>query len=283
MKEILKKIYKEKFIQNVSDFNFAKFYYFIDDKQIFGISKDIITDNELKLILTHYELLTEDILPEKSTNLIDFLFGKSKKIPDYKRIKYFFIKGISLFDEEIISEFDNLLKDVFKNYLSFIKIKNIYILLINDENDLLFEEILKSVESDFLVPIIGFESDFYRVDNTLPHCFQTDFKAFQNYKKTSKLLINKIDLIKHNLLNSIDKEVKHELKQYVLKSFVNDYEMLNVIKTYFTTNLNTTLAAKKCFMHRNTFINKIDKFIETTHFNIRNYDEAFIVYLTTIL
>src|SRR5690554_966838 len=214
--------------------------------------------------------------------LVDFLFGNKKKLPKFNKLKYFFIKFDNLEEEEVYLEIDELLKDLFKEYLCFFKKQNVYILIVSGKKDVYFSDVLKSIEGDFLIPTIGFESDYYHVDYNLPIYFQYDYQAFLEYKKNKNILLKKNDLIQGQILYTIDDNIKQELKKYVLKSYINDNEMLNVIKTYFKTNLNTTLAAKKCYMHRNTFINKIDKFIEVTQFNIRNYNEAFIVYLLII-
>ena len=284
MIETLKKIYKDNFIDNIVDYDFLNFHYFIDEKQyIFGISKKAISVNELKLILTHYKLLTKDIKPEKFDYIIDFLFGKRKNLPKFSKLKYYFIKFVNIPNEEEYIEVDNLFEDLFKEYLCYVKINNIYIIVVNETNGLYFLDILKSIESDFLIPTIGFESEFYQVDSNLPTYFQYDYHAFIKYNKTNNLLLNKTDLIKNQIFSNIDNKLKEKLKSYVLKSLINDTEMLNVVKTYFETNLNTTLASKLCYMHRNTFINKIDKFIEITQFNIRNYQEALIVYLSIII
>jgi len=61
MRDILKKIYKDKMISSFNNYDFKTFYYFIDENnQVFGISKSMMTDNELNLILSQYELLSEE-------------------------------------------------------------------------------------------------------------------------------------------------------------------------------------------------------------------------------
>ncbi|QVK17231.1 helix-turn-helix domain-containing protein [Mycoplasmatota bacterium] len=284
MKETLKKIYKDQLIESVSEYDFKKYYYFIDSNHhIFGISKNTITDNEFKMICSQYELLSEEIGLDKYQSIINYLFGVSDDDIKLKHLKYYMIKFMNVKDEETYQELNQLLIGSFDESTYLIKKQNIYIMVVDKDKDIQFIDILKSIESDFLIQIVGYESDFFDVNDSLPKYFQFDYKAFVSYKKTNHLVIHKTNLINNNILFNIDENIKKDIKSYILKDFQYDTEMLNVIKMYFETNFNSTLAAKKCYMHRNTFIHKIDKFIQQTHFNVRNYEDAFIVYLALVM
>ncbi len=283
MKDTLKKIYKSNLVESVSTYDFDHYYYFIGEDDVFGILKKCVSDNELKLILSQYELLSEEWGYQKHQKLMDFLFGNQKDIVDMEVIKYYFIKFMNIHDEDIYKDLNQLLSELFNERTYFIKKHNIYMIIVEGDMDIQFIDVLKSIEGDFFIQIIGFESDIYDVNLNLPKYFQFDFKAFQSYQKTDQLIIHKTDLLQNNLLSIMNQQLKDEIKTYILKDYIQDKEMLNVIKTYFKTNFNSTLAAKKCYMHRNTFINKIDKFIGQTHFNLRRYDEAFIVYLALVM
>lgn len=284
MKETLKKIYKHNFIEKVILYDFKNYYYFIDDNNhIFGISKNNITENEFKLILAFYEPFTEEESYVDYKDISDYLFGISKVMISLKKLKYYFIKFLGIIDEELYPELYQLLKDSFNEKAYLIKKKNVYIVCVEGDYDIQFKDILKSIESDFLVNLIGFESDLFEVNDLLPTYFIYDFNAFKAYRNTNKLVINKVDLLSIQILSQIDDNIKENIKSYILKEYINDSEILNIIKMYFETNFNSSLAAKNCYMHRNTFLNKIDKFTQVTHFNLRQYDEAFVVYLAIIM
>ena len=281
MKNTLKKIYQNHYLEDITHYDFTRFYYFIyDNEALFGIEKNALTDNELSMILSQFELLTSDKIFREAKNLLPFLFGDSKTLPEAKNLKYYFIKLLKTTDAEVILELESLLQELFNQHIAFLKYHNVYIIFYNKIKKIEFKQLLQSIESDFLLPIVGFESDYYLINQNLPAYFQYDLKLFRKFKDFHNLVVDKADLIKSSIYNHFSYDYLNELKQYVLKSLFNDQEMINVVKTYFETNFNTTLAANKCFMHRNTFINKIDKFIEHTHFNIRNYQEALIVYLS---
>ncbi len=284
MKEILKKLYKENFISVVNHYDFDQYYYFLDnEKTIFGILKNAMTDNELKLVLSHYELLSEEVFDEENKELFDYLFGKSTIDVPFSQLKYYFIKFLKVKDEETYSELTQLVKESFHETAYFIKKENIYIIVVNKDRDIQFVDILRSIESDFVIQLIGYESDLLEINDALPNYFQFDYHGFQSFNKTNHFIIHKIDLLQNRIFSVIDDKIKINIKQYILKEFFNDMEMLNVVRMYFNTNFNTTLAAKNCYMHRNTFINKIDKFSKQTHFDLRNFDEAFIVYLVIVM
>ncbi|MDF2699982.1 MAG: hypothetical protein K0Q49_1538 [Haloplasmataceae bacterium] len=283
MKEVIKKIYKDKMIDNVKQFNFNDYYYFIDDNSnIFGILKSNITHNEKELILANFSMFKDNDFYDESFKILEFLLGKSNEEVSIKNLKYYLIKFYNLTDVELQLELSNLLKASFEEAYVLMK-NNLFIILSNKDLEIDFESILKSIESDFLIKLIGYESDFYEVTDSLPNYFQIDYYSLVNYNNTNNLLLSKVNLLINNILLNIDDTNKQIIKSYILKEFVSDQEMISVIKMYFETNFNTTLAAKNCYMHRNTFLNKLDKFMQNTNYNLRNYADAFIVYLAIIM
>jgi len=284
MKEILKSIYGPSYIEPSNNYDFNKYYYFLDkDYSIFGIEKEKLTENELKLILSQFDLLGEDFGYEENKNLVNFLFNRTPILDNVKELKYYFIKFLDVKEQETISQLDELLRELYLTNTHFVKLSNIYIIIVTKNKDIEMKNTLQSIESDFLIPIIAFESDLYTVNEYLPHCFMFDLYGFKMYNNTQKLIIDKTDLLRNCILTTIDDQVRKDFKTYVLKNYLNDPEMMNIISTYFDTNFNLSLAAKKCYMHRNTLINKIDRFISDTNFNIRDYKEAMLVYLALIM
>ncbi|NMA30857.1 MAG: PucR family transcriptional regulator, partial [Candidatus Methanofastidiosa archaeon] len=51
-----------------------------------------------------------------------------------------------------------------------------------------------------------------------------------------------------------------------------------ILKVFFECNQNTSEASKRLYMHRNTLIQKLDKFYEETGFNPRRFKDAMIIY-----
>ena len=69
----------------------------------------------------------------------------------------------------------------------------------------------------------------------------------------------------------------------VAKAVKREHDMLKTIKTFFECNLNVSLAAKKLHMHRNSLQYRIDKFIEKTSIDIKQFKGALTVYLAILL
>ena len=130
-----------------------------------------------------------------------------------------------------------------------------------------------------MIKLLGFESDYYEVTPALPSIFQFDLDniIIEPYQKD--IIVSKAQLARRHLIHKMSDTDKNMVKSYMLRSFITDREMLHIIKVYFESNFNTSLAAKVCYMHRNTFLNKLDKFSNETNFNLKNYNDAFMVYL----
>ena len=107
----------------------------------------------------------------------------------------------------------------------------------------------------------------------------------KNLKKTKKLLLtipfnpnttylNANDLLYFEITESLDVDYKHK----ILQKYYHDNEMKNILKVYFESNQNTTEAAKKLYLHRNTLIQRLDKFYEETGYNPRRFKDAVIIY-----
>ena len=72
--------------------------------------------------------------------------------------------------------------------------------------------------------------------------------------------------------------MNEETKKNVLKDVYYDHELINIIRVFLECNMNTSKAADVLYMHRNTLINKLDKFIEITGYDIRYFRDAVIIY-----
>jgi DNA-binding protein Fis len=284
MKEVLKNLYKDQLITQVETYDFVNYDYFLDeDEQVFGIAKSVLGPNEKKLIGAYYEVIDEQYINNNQSSILKYLFGESKTSDEIKQIKYFLIKTFKPIERELIDDFIGLLKDSFAHEVLLTKRRNIYIILTRPEEDIDFYNLLKSIESDFMIPLMGFVSENAEVNENLPQSFQFNFNQLLTMSYSDDVLINKSSLSRHYLLKALEGIDKVFLKEYVLKGYQEDAEMLQVIKAYFESNFNTSLAAKICYMHRNTLINKIDRFTQDTNFNLRNYEDAFMVYLTILL
>jgi len=68
------------------------------------------------------------------------------------------------------------------------------------------------------------------------------------------------------------------IKRLVFKSYEKDFGMLNLLKVFIESDQNISLTAKLTFYHRNTIMQKLDRFAEITGFNVRKFKDAYLIY-----
>lgn len=284
MFEKLQAIYRSKLVTKIENYDFNTYVYFINEFNLpFGILKEALTDHEKQLIELNYTPIKEEHYDDASIQFINYLFGVDNHSITFDQVKYYFVKVFDDLDEEMESAFVELLKSFFNQQVMIQKRQSIYILVqTSQKDDVNFHDLLQSIESDFMIPLLGYESEVFKLEDPVPTYFQMDAHNMMGIKYNHDLLLSKSTLIKQDYINHFSTEDKKRIKEYVLKPYLNDQDMLKVIRVYFESNFNTTLAAKMCYMHRNTFLNKIDKFSMDTGFNIREYEDALIVYLAIL-
>ena len=140
-----------------------------------------------------------------------------------------------------------------------------------DLNDLFllkeaFESYLFDAESKIKVFIDSYESEIDLYDKI--DCISKYFNS--NLKESiydTKTLID--ELIYPNL---------SDLKALVLKEFANDYSMINLLKVYIENNMNVLKSSKLLYIHRNTLLNKLERFKEVTGYDPKEFKDAYIIY-----
>ncbi|MCL2521521.1 MAG: helix-turn-helix domain-containing protein [Erysipelotrichales bacterium] len=103
--------------------------------------------------------------------------------------------------------------------------------------------------------------------------FNWSLKAFKEIESSERFLDEK------ELLNeSFKVQVSEETKKIILKKFYSDSEMLRSVKVFLECDLNVSKASELLYLHRNTLIQRIDRFSEVTGYNIKNFQEAVLIY-----
>lgn len=163
---------------------------------------------------------------------------------------------------KISSENLNIIKDILNETTEIIKIVDETIYFKDFEDSL---EVLKNISSELFLDVLVADGNSLENDS---HKWLLEL-----YKKANiKGFVTERDL----LIKTLDQS--QYTKQRVLKKYINDFEMLNVLKVFLECNLNTSKASKELFMHRNTLINKLDKFHLETGYDPHDFKDAFILY-----
>ena len=169
----------------------------------------------------------------------------------------------------------NMLGDFFKgligNYINPIYKDSVLTVFFDAACDIDFEEIIQSLNEDFYLTAILFESGTLFSGTNKNEYLTYILENKNKLLETNKLYIAEADLVKFKIISNI-------VIKNILKEYYEDYQMKNVIKTYLDCNMNISQAASKLYMHRNTVMNKIDKFILNTGYDIKKFKNAFIIY-----
>ena len=186
------------------------------------------------------------------------------------------IKYITIESKQSIKSDESIILSVFSE---FIKVESIETgthhinLYYNHETDVLFSEVILNMMSDTLTDLRIYVSHQF---DTLD---QLTFHQAYIKRKMSDIPFNKyVYLDDKIILRHFIKAIDQEMKRMFLRKFELDHPMIESIKTYLESDQNMSLAAKKLYVHRNTLIQRIDKFFQVTGFDIRLFNDAFLIY-----
>ncbi|MBO8428213.1 MAG: helix-turn-helix domain-containing protein [Firmicutes bacterium] len=182
-------------------------------------------------------------------------------------IRYYLFKINGFTKKEFLV---NIFKDLSKEEIS--------IYFLNDdlgyfysEDDLyiILDSVIKNINVDLNIDINILIT--HKVNKYYFELLNDSFKFYKNK------IFSLYDLVLYFNLNN--------LKNYnldIIKEFNNvpDY-LINTMKIYLEANRNALLTSKYLFIHRNTFNQRLEKFIELTSLDIRDFYNAnyFLLYL----
>src|SRR5699024_969510 len=106
-------------------------------------------------------------------------------------------------------------------------------------------------------------------------------KASLHYSK--RAVTTYIDIIPYLLITQSEEDVRIRIAMTILKDFMDDDETLKMIETFIDCNLNISETAKELYMHRNSLQYRLDKIIEQTNIDIRQFHQAMAVYLSLLV
>jgi len=84
------------------------------------------------------------------------------------------------------------------------------------------------------------------------------------------------DIITYAVLKD-DKPLKKEIISYI-NSKVNS-DVIHTVREFIENNMNSSVSAKKLYMHRNTLNYRVDNFIESTTINVKTFKGANAIYM----
>jgi len=291
MKKKLAEIFKDKCVTGVMTDDTQKYYWYLDeDNEPIGISKEI-SQAERDLIELNYISLGVNKLGDAEKLLWwRFLIGHEfSEIPVNANVTTAirFIFFFHDFDAELQLEFESLVQD-FNSDLN----GNFTVLFLDSEYGVILDlsaadtgedyevkDFLLASKQDFSSRLIFYQTISYEINKWLPEKFMTELDLFKQFKDANTDLIRHKDIFLNYMISS-DVLAKHPIfGDWFKPLFLIDAELLAVVKCYLENGFNVTTGAKMMHMHRNTFMNKLDRFIHMTGLDVKHFDEAAIAYL----
>jgi len=171
---------------------------------------------------------------------------------------------------------ESMIVSLFSEFIDFNKKETdhhaIY-LFYTQEVDISFSEVILNIMSDTLSDLRLYAS----------YGFETEQELY-NHLEFTKNRLAMIPFIKHVFLDDkvIVKEslntIDDHLRKFILKKYAYDQVILQSIKIYLESNQNTSVASKKLYIHRNTLVQRLDKFNQVTGFDVRVFLDAYLIY-----
>jgi hypothetical protein len=183
---------------------------------------------------------------------------------------YLLVSPVEQLNLDELTTIQTLFSDILINPKQYVESDKL-VVLIREQSDVLFEELINSINTDLYQSLSLYESSFFDSELDLKEDMQ---KKMLTLKFDRPYLNDKI-LFYDKVLGSIDEQSK----QMILKQFYEDEEFLHSMKVFIEKNQNTSEAAKALYLHRNTLINRLDKFYRVTGFDLKKFEDAAIIYL----
>jgi len=147
------------------------------------------------------------------------------------------------------------------------------IIYYQNETDIQFKDIILNMMSDILSDLRIYVSHrFESLEELEAHLI-----FIQKYMKS--INFNQFVYLDDKvILKTLVHEPVVTYKKIFLRKYATDHHMIETIKTYLECNQNMSEAAKELYMHRNTLIQRIDKFHQITGFDVKKFNDAFLIY-----
>ncbi|HWO94821.1 MAG TPA: helix-turn-helix domain-containing protein [Bacillus sp. (in: firmicutes)] len=263
----------------------------IESSNYIGIDKNVLSTKDLELLsifLTPYEPEHVRLTPEKAY-WYNLLFQHPAEILQEERDVYIrFIHFSIARPIQDKHEFEEALKGLYHS--------NVVILWENNQDGVIIEKfshtilpdynldaVIDVLVSDFGANMHFFEGQAHHLPMKPGHQFHLEKQWFKLCKPVlhHQRTIRLVNAFASLLLSYTPDPLKEELR-HTLHEVIQDKELLKTIKTYLECNLNVSLTSKKLYMHRNSLQYRIDKFIEKTGIDIKNFQGAVTAYLAIL-
>ncbi|KAA9015989.1 PucR family transcriptional regulator [Niallia endozanthoxylica] len=270
-------------------------YWFKDDGNKpfwLGVPKSEISDGQLELLSTLYEIVSLD----HSVSLIgsakewhSFLFNEDKPPTNLKTNIRFIQFQINTIDQNI-KDLEMAIKEFFHKCLAFIWLDESNGIVIEEKTEMAYSEddfqsISVTLESDFYIKSFFYIGKFRNGTRKLREDFFLERELFlEAIKHLSTERIFSFEKIFPTILAAnLPKAASELLYTDIIHILKEDTELRDTMKVFLEHNSNTSLAAKKLFIHRNTLQYRLNRFSEKTNIDLKEINSVLTVYIACLL
>ena len=287
MKKKLAEIFKDKSTTDVICDDAKSYYWYLDEEnKPIGISKAISNTTRELIELSYISICIYNIADTEKLLWLNFLIGdETGYIPanttGTTNIKFIFF--FHDFDSDLQLEFEELVQGFSSNFKVIFFEPEYGVLLDLSVDDTVDDDEVKDFllasKQDFSDVLTFYQTIKYEINKSLPEKFKAELNLFKKYKDTNSSLMKYKDIFLNYITSRETSFANPIFGDWFKQIFFIDAELLVVVKSYLEHGFNVTMGAKAVHMHRNTFMNKLDRFIHITGLDIKNFDEATIAYL----
>lgn len=258
-------------------------YYWYKDEynHLIGIKKSIPRSERKLLGMMFEEIVGIDFDQQTKLFWLELLLHDKKSLYEtmkkgYQAIRFTFFTHH--FDAEMKIEFEELMKEFHEqSTVLFLDRQYGVILDLSQSEEYSFKEMAEAIQQDFYQNINFYQTETYVLNEAISTVFCREFMLYQKYRDVSQLMIGSQDLLLQYMIQSLNLYEGYE--QIHQKFQTIPYDLTEVAKVYMENNFNVSTGAKAIYMHRNTFMNKLERFIQLSGLNIKEFRDAVMAYV----
>lgn len=266
-------------------------WFVMDDNEIIGIHEAELTAKDSSVLATfllpyhmHFPVPTaEEQQWSKVIHSTESSVDPELKLSSPYRFVYFSIKK---------NEIDPI---VFKNAIQELFAKPVPILWANSYEGIIIEEQIVSDErisyeqiidvlmSDLYIKINFFVGPYRKgLDGVSQHYHSLLTDAKSVFVSSNKRVVTYIEAVPYLLINQTEQNFRSDISKMILQEYRDDEETLKMIETLVQCNLNLSETSKVLHMHRNSLQYRLDRFLEKTGIDVRQFHQAMTVYIALL-
>ncbi|SFG58772.1 PucR C-terminal helix-turn-helix domain-containing protein [Halobacillus alkaliphilus] len=225
---------------------------------------------------------------ERETAWNDFLKGSQDQLPIQWPIQYRFVFFSIANLPEDKESFQEAFQSLFPRKMPIIwdtSGEGFIIEEIHEKNQepLSFQGIVDVLMSDFYTNIQFYISEFSQDIPSSPSIYK--WAAYCHtialkYRIDSAVTYKEV--MPYLFIEAIPEHQWEHIHRSIFQDIKKDKDLLQTIKVFLQSGSNATLAAKTLYMHRNSLQYRVDKFIEKTGIDVKQFEGAMITYLALL-